>query len=517
MSYKWQVLTVVIVGSFMVLLDTTVVNVALPTIMNDFGAGLDRGQLVISGYLLALALVIPTTGYFSDRFGTRRVYAISIVGFTLGSLLCGLAWDLNSLIFFRAVTGLAGGITMPLGLALIFRTVPREEQGFVISLVAIPMLMAPILGPILSGYLVESVSWRWIFWVNVPIGILGVVMARRMLQETKLVPSLHFDSKGFILAGIGFCTALFALTRVSQDGWTATPVLGLFLLSGVALAAWVYVELREEEPLLDLRVFKNLIYTQAAITYFVSMIVLTTVLFLLPLFLQNVRGLSPFQTGLLLMPEGVAIAVVLPIAGGLYDKFGARPVIIPGLLGLAYAMFRLHNLDVTTSDVDLVLLLVLRGASISFMVMPAFTLALSVFSATEVARASALTEVLRQIFPAFGIALFATLLHTRGAFHSSNLAQTVTPDSLAAMQVISRVQDAAGRFGAPDALTNQAAVLLLDGLVQQQAAVKAFNDVFMIIAGITLVALIPTLLLGKPTPEQLSELTGATAAPETAD
>jgi len=267
LSYKWQVLTVVIVASFMVLLDTTVVNVALPTIMNDFGAGLDRGQLVISGYLLALALVIPTTGYFSDRFGTKRVFTISIVGFTLGSLLCGLAWDLNSLIFFRAVTGLAGGITMPLGLALIFRTVPREEQGFVISLVAIPMLMAPILGPILSGYLVESASWRWIFWVNVPIGILGAVMASRMLQETELVPSLRFDYKGFILAGIGFCTALFALTLVSQDGWTGTLVLGLFLLAGVALAAWVFVELREEEPLLDLRVFKNLIYTQAAITY----------------------------------------------------------------------------------------------------------------------------------------------------------------------------------------------------------------------------------------------------------
>ena len=517
MSYKWRVLTVVVVGTFMVLLDTTVVNVALPAIMNAFNAGLDRGQLVISGYLLALALVIPTTGYFSDRFGTKRVYAISIVGFTLGSVLCGLAWDLNSLIFFRIVTGLAGGITMPLGLALIFRTVPREEQGFVISLAAIPMLMAPILGPILSGYLVETVSWRWIFWVNVPIGILGAVLASRMLQETERVPSLPFDYKGFILAGIGFCAALFALTRVSQDGWTATPVLGLFLLSGVALAAWVFVELREEEPLLDLRVFKNLIYTQAAITYFVSMLVLTTVLFLLPLFLQNVRGLSPFQTGLLLMPEGVAIAVVLPIAGGLYDKLGARPVIIPGLLGLAYAMFKLHNLDVTTSDADLVTLLVLRGASISFMVMPAFTLALSVFSATEVARASALTEVLRQMFPAFGIALFATLLQTRGAFHFSTLAQTVTPDSLAAMQVISRVQDAAGRFGASDAFANQAAVQVLDGMVQQRAAISAFQDVFLIATGIVLIGLIPSLLLRKPKAQEQPQPAEGTAVAEPAD
>ena len=466
-AYKWRVLIVMVVASFMVLLDTTVVNVALPTIMNDLSASLDRAQLVISMYLLAIALVIPLTGYLSDLWGTKRLYTMCIAGFTLTSALCGLAWDINSLILFRILQGLAGGITMPLGIALIFRSVAREEQGTMMSIAGIPIVLAPVFGPILSGLLVETASWRLVFWLNVPIGIVGAYMAHTMLRETERVGSLTFDYKGFILAGMGFSAALLALTRVVDNGWTSTPVLGLFLLSAVSLVGWVIVELREETPLLDLRIFKNFTYTMAAIVYFVSTLIMFAALFLLPLFLQNVRGLTPIQTGLLLMPEAIALAFTLVIAGRLYDKVGPLPLIIPGLLGLFYSMWKLHSLDVTTSDADLVKILILRGASMGLMALPAFTLALGVHSAEAVARASALTNVLRQVFPAFGIALFATLLQTRTAFHYSKLAQTITPDSLEAVQVLSRLKEAAGQFGASDAFASQAAVQVLDSLVQQ--------------------------------------------------
>lgn len=517
MAYKWQVLIVMAVASFMVLLDTTVVNVALPSIMNDLGAGLDRAQLVITMYLLAIALVIPLTGYLSDLWGTKRLYTLCIAGFTLTSALCGLAWDINSLIFFRILQGLAGGITMPLGIALIFRSVTREEQGTMMSIAGMPIVLAPVLGPILSGYLVETSSWRLIFWLNVPIGIVGAFMAATMLRETERVGNLTFDYKGFILAGVGFSSALLGLTRVVEDGWTATPVLGLFLLSAVSLAGWVFVELREKTPLLDLRIFKNFTYTMAAIVYFVSTLIMFAALFLLPLFLQNVRGLTPIQIGLLLMPEGVALAFTLVIAGRLYDKIGPAPLIIPGLLGLAYSMWKLHGLDVTTSDADLVKILILRGVSMGLMALPAFTLALGVHAADAVARASALTNVLRQVFPAFGIALFATLLQTRAAFHFSTLAQTVTPDSLAAVQVLSRLKVAAGQFGASDAFANQAAVQVLDGMVQQRAVVNAFHDVFLIGTGIVLLGLIPSLLLRRPKPREQAQGAEVTAAPEPAD
>ena len=517
MSYKWRVLIAVVFGIFMVVLDTTVVNVALPAIMDAFSASLDRAQLVISMYLLALALVIPTTGYLADRLGTKRAYTLSVAGFTLGSALCGIAWDINSLIFFRIVQGLAGGITMPLGMALIFRTVAREEQGSMLAIAVAPMLMAPMLGPILSGYLVETASWRWVFLVNVPVGILGVIVANRLLRETERTANLPFDYKGFILAGIGFCTALLALTRVPQDGWTAINVVGMFILSAMAITAWIIVELREKSPLLDLRIFRKRAYTQAASVYFIAATILIAGIFLLPLFLQNVRGLSPIQTGLLLMPEAAAMVVALPLVGRLYDKFGPRPLLIPGLIGLAYTMFKLHSLDVTTSDRDLVQILILRGLSMELIFLPAFTLTLSEFSPAEVARASALTQVLRQLFPAFGITVFATILQSRQAFHFSTIAQSVTPDSLVVVQVFSRLKEEAGQFGASDVLASQAAVQVIEGLVQRQAAVLAFNDVFLIIAILALVALIPAAFLRKTKQQEAGQPVAAAATPETAD
>jgi len=516
-AYKWCVLLVMVVASFMVLLDTTVVNVALPAIMNDFNTTLDRAQLTITMYLLAIALVIPLTGYLSDRVGSKRLFTFCVAAFTLGSVLAGLAWDINSLIVFRIIQGIGGGIIMPLGIALLFRSVPREEIGSMLSVAALPIVLAPILGPILGGYITENFSWRLVFWVNLPIGILGVAMANRLLSEGERVSNLSFDYKGFILGGVGFSVALIALTRVVEHGWTSTPVLGLFLLSGVSLAAWVFVELREETPLLDLRIFKNLVYTNAVIVYFVSTLILFSALFLMPLFLQNVRGLSPLQTGVLLVPEGLALGASLVVAGRLYDKIGPAPVAVAGLLGLAYSMWKLHGLDVTTSDAELAKILFLRGFSMGLMALAGVTLAMSVHPPEALARASALTNVLRQMFPAFGIALFATLLQTRTAFHLSTLAQTVTPDSLAAMQVLSRVQDAAGRFGAPDALTRQAAVQALDSVVQQRAAVSAFQDVFLIATGIVFIALIPSLLLRKPKPQAEEQTVEAIAVAEPAD
>ena len=517
MAYKWKVLIVMVVASFMVLLDTTVVNVALPTIMNDFKTGLDKAQLVITMYLLAIALVIPLTGYLSDRVGTKRLFTFCITGFTIGAALSSISWDINSLIFFRIIQGIGGGIIMPLGIALVFRSVAREEQGTMIAIAGVPIVLAPVLGPILSGYLVESANWRFIWLPHIPIGILGVVLAHTQLRETERVANLVFDYKGFILAGFGFSVALIALTRVTQDGWTSTVVLGLFLLATISLTAWVLVELREKTPLLDLRIFKNLTYTMAAIVYFVSTLIMFAALFLLPVFLQSVRGLSPIQTGLLLMPEAIALGITLLIAGRLYDKVGPIPVIVPGLLGLAYSMWMLHGLDVTTSDADLVKILILRGASMGMMALPAFTLAMSVHPVEALARASALTNVLRQLFPAFGIALFATLLQTRTAFHFSNLAQTITPDSLEAVQVLSRLKEVAGQFGASEAVANQAAIGVLNGIVQQRAAVSAFQDVFLIATGIVLLGLIPSLLLRKPKPREQASPVSATPAAEPAD
>lgn len=501
-----------ILGGFPVIMDTTVVNVALPSILSGFETSLGRAQLVVSMYMIAIALVIPLTGYLADRIGEKTLYMICVCGFTAGSALCGIAWDINSLIFFRVIQGLAGGITMPLGIAMLFRAVPRNEIGAMTGWAGLVMVLAPVFGPLVSGYLVDTSSWRLVFWVNVPTGIIAVIMTRAILQDTDRIANLPFDYKGFVLAGVGFCTALLALTRVAQDGWTSNVVIGMLLVSCVAIVGWIFVELNERTPLLDLKVFRNSTYSLAMVVYLTSNLITFPAMFLLPLFLQSVRGLTPIQTGMLLMPEAVAMMIALPIVGRVYDKFGPLPLIIPGLVGMGYSMFGLRNITMDTAGADMLIFFIMRGVCQALISMPAFTLALSVHPREAVARASAIINVLRMVFPAFSIAIFATILQSRTHFHTSTLAQTVTPDSLGAMQVLSGLRDMVGQAGSPDAM----AMWVLDGIVRQQAAIKGFNDVFLLATFVVLIGVVPTLFLRKPSIEETPAVS-ATPAAEPAD
>jgi EmrB/QacA subfamily drug resistance transporter len=516
--YQWRVLVVVVLGSITVILDTTVINVALPTIMNALGTNLDKAQLIISMYLLALALIVPTAGYLSDRLGTKRLYALSVTGFTLGSILCGLAWDIDSLIAFRFIKGLAGGITMPLGLAMMFRTVPRDQQGSMMGIFGIPILFAPIFGPVIGGYLVETSSWRMVFFINAPIGIAAIILTSLWLRETDRVEARKFDFKGFILAGVGFSAVLLALTRAPADGWGAPNVVVLFAVSAASLASWVYVELTEESPLLDLRIFRNGPFTMAASVYFIATMVLISVVFLVPLFLQDVRGLSPIETGLLLMPQGIALAAVMPLTGRLYDRVGPWPLIIPGILGAGFATLQLANMDLTTTDRELIIILMVRGVSSALMFVPAVTLTMSLVPRAELPRASALTNSLRQLFPAFGTAAFATILTTRQAFHFSSMSQTVTPDSLGAVRALSQLEQSAGAAPGMNGRASEAAVLMLDQMVHREAFINAFNDVFLIASIMVFVALIPAVFLRKGQPEEAAQpASDGGPAPEPAD
>lgn len=519
LAYHWRVLTVVILGYFMVVLDTTIVNIALPRIMTTFNAGLNQAQLVVTGYLIALALIIPATGFVSDRWGTKRVFTCTVVGFTLASILCGLSWDINSLIFFRVLQGLAGGMIQPLGMALVFRAVPRRQIGFAMGIYGISLVWAPALGPTLGGYLVDSVTWRMIFYINLPIGVLGAILASQQLRETEITRSLPFDYKGFLLAAIGFSTALVALTYAPRDGWGAANIVALFAVSAMALCAWIVVELREKSPLIDLRILRNPTFSLAIGINFVIIIGFYSVLFFLTQFLQNVRQLSALETGLLFVPEMVTIAVLMPICGRLYDKIGARPLLIAGLIALGYATLQLHSLDLSTSNATLLKILILRGVGLGLIAMPVITLALSLVPPPQVARASALVNVLRQLILALGLAAVVTLFQGRQELHFSTLAQTATPDSMAAVQVLSSVEHAASQQSVPPTMAKQTAIEVLTSLVQGRAAVAAFDDVFLVLGIILLAALVPTLFLRRPKQEQEERHPAAatSSAPEAAD
>jgi DHA2 family multidrug resistance protein len=495
LSYQWQALLVVIIGTFMVMLDTTIVNIALPRIITVFGAAVDTAQFVLTGYMLALAIVMPATGYLSDTFGTKRVYFISILFFTIGSALCGLAWNVGSLIAFRVLQGLGGGMLMPLGTTIIFKVVPAKDRGAVMGIFGLPMLLAPVIGPTFGGYLVEYVDWRVIFTLNIPVGILGLLLCTLLLRETDTRPNLRFDRWGFVLSGSGFALLLYGLARAPTDGWTSLNIVLELGVGSVLMLLWIFVELTERQPLLELRVFKNYTFTMATLVSFVITLGMFSSMFLLPLFLQNFRGLGAMESGVLMFPQALASGLLMPISGRLFDKVGPRPLITTGLLILGISTFQLSKLDVTTPNSTITAVLILRGFGMGLAMMPSMTTAMNTLVGPLVARGSALTNVLRQLFGAFGTAIFATLLASRQTYHTAMLAQTVTPDSIAVRRALQALAAMAMQHGLTAAQGQMTGMMLLGRQLALTAAIKSFDDCFLISAAVCVVGVLPALLL----------------------
>src|SRR4051794_12864687 len=265
LDYQWQVLICAIVGTFMVMLDQTVVNIALPKITTVFNVSVHETQLVVTSYMLALAIIMPATGFLSDTFGMKRMYMITMALFTGGSLLCGLAWNNPSLVAFRVIQGLGGGMMMPLSMTLLFKAVPPQERNTIMGFYGLPLMLAPVLGPTLGGYLVEYIDWRVIFTLNVPVGLFGLFLGWLLLRESDRIGGLRFDLRGFLLSAIGFSALLLAFSEAATDGWATPATLLRFGIGILALGLWIWVELTDPHPLLDLRLFKIPLFTFSAL------------------------------------------------------------------------------------------------------------------------------------------------------------------------------------------------------------------------------------------------------------
>ncbi len=413
-GYKWRVLFSVIFGTFMSILDNTVVNVALATLQKDFGASISHTQGVVTYYALSLGIVIPIAGFLADRFGIKRIYVISLVAFTTASALCGLAPSLNTLILFRILQGLGGGALLPLGTAMLFTAFPPNERGLALSVFGVPSLVAPALGPTLGGFLVEYVDWRFIFYINLPIGIVGAVIASRNLRERKSATRARFDLPGFILSAVGFGSLLYGLSHAATDGWTSGTVLGFLGLGIGALIAFTVVELRSPHPLLNVRFYQKPIYLLASAVGWVSVVALFGATFLLPLYFQTLRGRTPFQTGLLLLPQAAAAVIAIQISGRLYDRIGPRYVVTAGLIGLAATTWGFTQLTETSSYVLICAQMAIRGFSLAFVMQPTQAAALSVIERDVLTRASSLLAVMRSVFQSLGVAILGTVLQLRG-------------------------------------------------------------------------------------------------------
>jgi EmrB/QacA subfamily drug resistance transporter len=406
--YKYLVAVVYVAALFIDILDITIVNVALPAIGRDLGSS--AVEWVVLGYTLSLAVWIPASGWLSDRVGTKRVFTSALVLFVIASMLCGLATSIGQLIAFRLLQGVGGGMLTPVGVAMLYRAFPPAERAKAATVLIIPTVLAPALGPILGGLLVTSVGWRWIFYINLPIGLLTIAACVLYLREHREPTDRHVDVPGFVLSGAGLALVVFALSEGPRSGWGSTLVLGAGTAGALAFVVMVWWELRIPHPMLDLRLLQERMFRNTNIVGVFSQAGFLGLIFLMPLYLQNLRGFDALDSGLATFPQAIGVMVASQIAGRLYPTVGPRRLVSAGLLSSALVVCAFLTLDMDTGLWTVRWLMFLRGITMGFTFVPLQAASYARIAPADNGRASSIFATQRQMSISVGIAVLATVL-----------------------------------------------------------------------------------------------------------
>ncbi|OCT13683.1 MFS transporter [Paenibacillus pectinilyticus] len=451
-------LLAVIIGMIMVILDSTVINVAVPNLQEYFNSSLKTIQWTITGYTLALAAVIPLAGWVTDKFGAKRIFLITIFLFTVGSVLCAIAQTPGQLILYRVIQGVGGGMVSPIGMAMIFKLAPPEKRGSVMGMLGIPMLLAPAVGPILSGWLIGIATWHWIFLINLPIGIAAIIVGIKFLPKFESNKAPKLDILGMILAPIAFSMLAYGVTEGAVK-WTSTGALTGLIVGGVALILFIIVELRHDQPLLELRVFKSSDFTRGVLLTWLMQIALFGPMLLVPLYLQNILHHTALESGVISLPMAIGSMIFLPIGGVLFDKIGARPLTFVGLSIIGVALFILAGISLETKILTILISLFLMGMGMGLSMMALNTHVLNSAPRRLVSRVTPLTTATQQVVTSFAVAGITGYLTSRISTHMAE--------------------------GGTDA----------NPLV---GAASAFGDTFLITAWIAVAGILFSLILRKP-------------------
>jgi EmrB/QacA subfamily drug resistance transporter len=409
-EYRYLVAAAFVFGLFMDILDTTIVNVALPRLAEEFQANTATLAWVVTGYVLSLAVWVPASGWIGDRFGTKKTFLFATAMFVIGSALCGRAWSIESLVAFRIVQGIGGGMLTPVGTAMLYRAFTPAERARASAILSIPTMFAPMLGPLFGGFLVDAVSWRWIFYVNVPVGILSFAFSWLVLKEHREPNAGKFDPAGFAFSGFGMAGVLFALSRGPDDGWTSPLVLFTGLGGIACFVLLVIFETRIRAPMLDLTLYCSKLFRTANLTGFMFMCAQFGMLFILPLFLQQLRGLSAFESGLTTFPQPVGQLIMVQFTSRLYHRLGARLNLLIGTGGIMLTTMLFLLVNVGTGLWWIRGLVFLRGCFIAFNMVSMQTALFSAVPREKTGRASSLWNTTRQLAVALGVAITASVL-----------------------------------------------------------------------------------------------------------
>jgi EmrB/QacA subfamily drug resistance transporter len=431
------VASVVVLGAVMSILDVTVVNVAIPALVSEFTTTLSTIQWVATGYTLALATVIPLSGWGADRFGTKRLYMASIGMFVVGSLLSGMAWSEGSLIAFRILQGFGGGLIMPLGMTIMTRAAGPQRLGRVMAVMGVPMLLGPVFGPILGGWLVDDFSWRWIFFINLPIGLFALFLAGRVLPRDVSNSEHRLDWLGLALLSPSLAALIYGLAKTAPEtnaagqqtggGFGQAVVLVPMILGAIGLVVFARHALRSGAPLVDLRLFRNRVFTASTVTLVLMIISVFGGMLLMPVYLSGVRFESAMDIGLLLAPQGLGAMLAMPISGRLADKTGVGRIVPFGLVAIGLTFLALTRLEAETSYWVFGSVLFVQGIGMGFSMMPLFSGAMQTLRLAQVANASTTLNILQQVGASIGTAVMSVIL-TNEIVERTTAAGATTPE-----------------------------------------------------------------------------------------
>ncbi len=503
----------VMLATFMEVLDTSVANVALPHIAGSLSSTVEEATWVLTSYLVSNAIVLPLAGWFSSILGRKRFYLLCVVLFTASSLLCGLAPSLGMLIFFRILQGLGGGAMQPIAQAILVESFPREKQGMAMAVYGMGVVFAPIIGPTLGGWITDNSSWRWIFLINIPIGLLAFLLASAVVFDPpylvrRKLREMHIDyaGLGFIAVGLAFLE-IFLDEGQREDWFSSNLIVVSSIVAAVCLTVAVWWELRQKDPVVDLRLLKDRNFAVSTAFMFLLGFVLYGSTMLLPVMLQTLLGYNATLSGMVLSPGGIAVAMLMPLVAVLLSRTQARWLIMFGLALSAVGLFHMARFNLEVDFRSAVMARFVQSAGLAFLFVPINTIAFAYIPKAKTNYATGLINLARNVGGSAGIAMVTTLLARRSQFHQHNLVGHLTPFDPAYNQMLQGAAQILMQKGAGAADALRQAQGILYGLMQRQAVMKAFIDCFWLL-GVIFVLMIPLMMLVRRTRPGKSQMMG---------
>jgi MFS transporter, DHA2 family, multidrug resistance protein len=494
----WIVTAAVMLATFMEILDTTVVNVSVPHLAGNMGATVEEGTWVVTSYLVSNAIILPMSGWLANRLGRRNMLLACVTGFTITSVMCGMATSLESLILFRVLQGLTGGGLQPLAQAVLLETFPPKQHGSAMAAFGLGIILAPILGPTLGGWITDNYSWRWIFYLNLPVGVISVLMISAFVHDP------HYIGKnktgGIDLWGIGFLALGFGMLQVVLDtgqrkDWFGSTQIRVFAaLCVFGLVALVVRELTTAHPIVDLRVLKDRTFSAGVTIMTMLGFVLYASLMLLPIFLQTLLNYPALQSGLALSPRGIGSLFMMPIAGQLTNRYDPRKLIAFGVVIGGWTMFSLSHLNLNAGYWDIFWPQVIQGGAMAFLFIPLMATSMSGISREKMGNATSIYNLMRNIGGSFGIATMTTFLARRGQVHQNQLVSHITPYDHGTQMTFRGMQAWFQMHGSNSVEASRKAMGAIYGMVQQQAALLSFVEAFWVM-GVIFLCMLPLVLM----------------------